>query len=73
VPGVNGAATTAANVEGELRQAHPRNHDLMIQWTSAFQTEVGEPADDAELRVDQGLAAGQLWPLGCRGNNFDGR
>jgi uncharacterized protein len=93
LPGVNGAATTAAsfagqwtercksaatpfqgnriyellamgktpNVEGKLRQALARDRDLMIQWTSAFQTEVGEPADDAELRVDQGLAAGQLW------------
>ncbi|HWO31126.1 MAG TPA: GNAT family N-acetyltransferase [Candidatus Acidoferrum sp.] len=51
----------APNVEGRLRQALPRDRDLMIQWTSAFQTEVGEPADDAELRVDRGLAVGQLW------------
>jgi predicted GNAT family acetyltransferase len=51
----------APNVEGKLRQALPRDRDLMIHWTSAFQTEVGEPADDAELRVDRGLAAGQLW------------
>jgi predicted GNAT family acetyltransferase len=33
----------------------------MILWTRAFQHEIGESADDTELRVDRGLAAGQLW------------
>ena|SRR6266849_594786 len=33
----------------------------MIEWTRAFQAEVGEPADDADVRVDRGLAAGNLW------------
>src|SRR5258708_38084182 len=33
----------------------------MIHWTHAFQHEIGEPANDTELRVDRGLAAGQIW------------
>jgi predicted GNAT family acetyltransferase len=48
-------------VAGRLRQAASADRALMIQWTRAFQEEVGEPAEDAERRVDQGLAAGQLW------------
>jgi predicted GNAT family acetyltransferase len=51
----------ATDIEGNLRQALPRDRDLMIHWTRAFQTEIGEPASDTELRVDRGLAAGQLW------------
>jgi GNAT superfamily N-acetyltransferase len=47
--------------EGQLRQARPSDRSLMIQWTRAFQDEIGEPANDTELRVDRGLAAGQLW------------
>jgi len=47
--------------EGQLRQAGPRDRSLMILWTRAFQNEIGESADDTELRVDRGLAAGQLW------------
>jgi uncharacterized protein len=48
-------------VEGTLRQAVESDRSLMIHWTRAFQTEVGEPADDIELHVERGLAAGQLW------------
>ena len=35
----------------------------MIRWTRAFQDEIGESSSfrDTELRVDKGLAAGQLW------------
>ncbi len=33
----------------------------MLHWTRAFQTEIGKPANDIELRVESGLAAGQLW------------
>jgi len=33
----------------------------MILWSRAFQHDIGESADDTELRVDRGLAAGQLW------------
>jgi len=33
----------------------------MILWARAFQHEIGESANDTELRVDRGLAAGQLW------------
>jgi predicted GNAT family acetyltransferase len=47
--------------EGQLRQADPSDRSLMILWTRAFQDEIGEPANDTELRVDRGLAAGQLW------------
>lgn len=39
----------------------------MILWTRAFQDEIGEPADDTELGVDRGLAAGQLWLWDRRG------
>jgi GNAT superfamily N-acetyltransferase len=47
--------------EGRLRQAGPSDRSLMIQWSRAFQIEIGESAHDTELRVDRGLAAGQLW------------
>ena len=49
------------SVGGKLRQAAPRDRSMMILWTRAFQMEIGEPADDTELRVERGLAAGQLW------------
>jgi GNAT superfamily N-acetyltransferase len=48
-------------IEGRLRQAGPKERSLMILWTRAFQREIGESDDDTELRVDRGLAAGQLW------------
>ena len=48
-------------VEGGLRQAAPKDRGLMIRWTRAFQDEIGESSRDTELRVDRGLAAGQLW------------
>ena len=47
--------------EGHLRQAGPRDRSLMILWTRAFQDEIGESANDTELRVDRALAAGQVW------------
>jgi GNAT superfamily N-acetyltransferase len=47
--------------EGQLRQAGPSDRSLMVQWTRAFQNEIGESANDTEVRVDRGLAAGQLW------------
>jgi uncharacterized protein len=53
----------APNIGGKLRQAGPRDRSLMIQWSRAFQAEIGapEPGHDTELRVDRGLAAGELW------------
>jgi ribosomal protein S18 acetylase RimI-like enzyme len=48
-------------VEGQLRQAGASDRSLMILWTRAFQDEIGESANDTELRVDRALAAGQLW------------
>ena len=47
--------------EGHLRQAGSSDRDLMILWTRAFEEEIGEPASDIEVRVDRGLAAGQVW------------
>jgi ribosomal protein S18 acetylase RimI-like enzyme len=51
----------APDVSGELRRAFPSDRGLMIDWTHEFQIEIGEPADDTELRVDRGMAAGGLW------------
>jgi uncharacterized protein len=47
--------------EGTLRQAGAKERSLMIVWTRAFQREMDESDDDTELRVDRGLAAGELW------------
>jgi predicted GNAT family acetyltransferase len=47
--------------EGHLRPAGPNDRSLMIQWSRAFQNEVGESANDIELRVDRALAGGQIW------------
>ena len=51
----------APRVSGKLRRAARKDRALMIQWTRAFQNEIGEDSSDAELRVDRGLGAGQLW------------
>ena len=48
-------------VEGSMRQAGPQDRDTMILWSRAFQKEIGESADEIELRVDRGMAARQLW------------
>jgi len=56
--------------EGHLRQAGPEDRGLMILWTRAFQDEIGEPANDTELRVDRGLAAGQLWVWDKKGETM---
>ncbi len=49
------------DIAGTLRQAGLRDRSLMMLWTRAFQHEIGDSADDTELRVDRGLAARQLW------------
>jgi predicted GNAT family acetyltransferase len=49
------------DTEGQLRQAGARDRNLMILWSRAFQNEIGESAEDTELRVDRGLAARELW------------
>jgi uncharacterized protein len=51
----------APGTDGHLRKAGPQDRSLMILWTRAFQDEIGECGNDTELRVDRGLAAGQLW------------
>jgi ribosomal protein S18 acetylase RimI-like enzyme len=48
-------------LEGQLRQALPSDRNLVLHWARGFQTEVGEPADDTEVRVDSRLAAGEIW------------
>jgi len=48
-------------IEGTLRQAGAKERSLMIDWTRAFQHEIDESDDGTELRVDRGLAAGELW------------
>jgi uncharacterized protein len=47
--------------QGTLRQASAKERSLMIAWARAFQHEIEESDDDTELRVDRGLAAGELW------------
>lgn len=47
--------------EGKLRQAGAQDRSLMIHWASAFQVEIGESANDIELRVGRELDAGRLW------------
>jgi uncharacterized protein len=53
----------APKVSGKFRQADARDRSLMIDWAWAFQTEIYEPASqaDTELRVDRGLADGHFW------------
>ena len=51
----------APKTTGHLRQAREGDRDLMIAWTRAFQNEIGESAEGTEVRVDRGLAAGQIW------------
>jgi predicted GNAT family acetyltransferase len=48
-------------VAGQLRQALAKDRKVIIDWTRAFQREIGEPDDDTEIRVDQALAVRQLW------------
>jgi uncharacterized protein len=57
-------------IEGRLRQAGPGDRTLMILWNRAFQVEIGESANGTELRVDRGLAAGQLWLWEDRGETL---
>jgi uncharacterized protein len=47
--------------EGRLRPAGTKERGLMVVWTRAFAHEINETDGDAELRVDRGLAAGELW------------
>jgi len=51
------------DISGKLRQAALIDRTLIIEWTRAFQAEVGMPesASDMERRVDRALADGQLW------------
>jgi uncharacterized protein len=60
-------AAEVPRVEGRIRQAGPQDRSLMILWSRAFQDEIGEHADDTELRVDRGLAAGHIWVWGHQG------
>src|SRR5207253_737713 len=55
---------------GHLRQAGLEDRSLTILWTRAFQDEIGESANDTELRVDRGLDAGQLWVWDKKGETM---
>jgi RimJ/RimL family protein N-acetyltransferase len=49
------------NNSGALRLALPIDRNLMMEWFRAFSNEIGEPANDTELRVDRWIAAAELW------------
>jgi len=49
------------DTNGRFRQAGSTDRNLMIEWTRAFQVEIGEPDDDTPTRVDIWLAAGGIW------------
>ena len=51
----------ATNNSGALRLALPIDRNLMMEWFRAFSNEIGEPANDTELRVDRWIAAAELW------------
>jgi uncharacterized protein len=51
----------ATDSEGRLRPALPSDRSLMMEWTRGFSIEIGEPAEDTEFRIDQWLAAGEIW------------
>ena len=48
-------------VQGKLRRAASKDRALLIDWTRAFQNEIGEDSSGTELRVDGELASGRLW------------
>lgn len=49
------------DIGGRLRPALPEDRDLLIEWTRGFSVEIGEPAEDTEVRVDRQLAERELW------------
>ncbi|HVF74211.1 MAG TPA: GNAT family N-acetyltransferase [Acidimicrobiales bacterium] len=50
------------SVEGRLRVATPAEHDLLVEWVTAFQVEVGDgPTLDIEALVARRTAAGEMW------------
>ncbi len=57
----------APRVEGQLRAAGRSDRGLMIQWTGAFQEEVGESSSDSELVV---RVAGVYTPPEKRGHGY---
>jgi GNAT superfamily N-acetyltransferase len=59
-----------SRTEGHLRTAGPEDRSLMIRWTRAFQDEIGESANDTELRVNRGMDAGQLWVWDKKGETM---
>jgi ribosomal protein S18 acetylase RimI-like enzyme len=54
-------AGEAPEVRGTVRQAVAKDRGLMIQWSRAFQVEIGEDPSDTERRIDPELAAGRVW------------
>jgi RimJ/RimL family protein N-acetyltransferase len=51
----------ATHNRGTLRLALPSDRSLMMEWFRAFSIEIGELANDLELRVDRWIASAELW------------
>jgi hypothetical protein len=56
----------APDIEGQLRQAGPRDRSLMSLWTGAFQDEIGASAADTELRRRQRVGRQTTLALGSK-------
>jgi uncharacterized protein len=56
-----GHARGPHGVPGWLRPAALTDRDLLIDWVSAFSTDIGEPTDRADALVDRRLPAGCFW------------
>jgi predicted GNAT family acetyltransferase len=57
----------ATDNKGTLRLARPSDRSLMMEWFRAFSIEVGELANDLELRVDRWISSAELWLWDDRG------
>ena len=57
----------ATDNKGMLRLARPSDRSLMMEWFRAFSIEVGELANDLELRVDRWISSAELWLWDDRG------
>ena len=51
----------ATDNKGTLRLALPSDRTLMMEWFRAFSIEIGELANELELRVDRWIASAELW------------
>jgi ribosomal protein S18 acetylase RimI-like enzyme len=51
----------APAIEGRLRKAIPKDHNLVASWTRAFHEEVHEPLSDPDALVNRLISTGQVW------------